>query len=1579
MDNGQPGGLLNIPITEAERAQAAQIRDDRLIPDVRISSPDSNGPSPESLYDAPPKEPQLSAPSRFPSIHAPRPVKQFGPSFSHRVGIGRQYAPITPVPEEDEPDSIRLRRVSSTSVYSIDETEAIKARLHSGETTFTTDERNLIVDAGPVPPLWTPIWLKRWFLVLFAVLFGAALLVLVLLWHFDEVNDGFYVKQGMGHYAWSYTPTIIVVVVLALWRMVDYHAKLAMPYDALQDGPIKPSESLLVDYISKFQLVSLFEAFRNSHFAVVTSVTGFVLLKVVTVFSTGLLVALPTQVAEKGASLQAKGFSANTSSSGSGLSDSASLVLPVYSYFGSAVQGSPFENGVTSSMAYSMLSVDSKKPIDNATIIGIVDVFQPSMSCTTLDVDLTTPRVVNDTNVNTAFATSSNITFNVAAGGLCAGPASVVVPADNPFTEILPGRQVTGTLQKIFCGSSNVSAYNSGGPQGVLFTMTDISNQQKLFDNATDLSGGSFAVASGVSRTISKITNVFCKPSYLMTRGELTNDTRLAGDNQAVSIVPKDGGDNNNLAGFSDWNATSVLTQASLASQVLFGDVVNDDSMSASSAIFQLMAATQGSQNIESLLNPNTLTTAAIATYKGVMAQFAHQSLRAVSTTKVDGGKITRLETRLRINDASVWTMASACGFLVLFSIALVAIAPRAVVPRDPGTIAAVATTLVRSTELNRLLRKQGASSYQNQKSALAGFEFGTAIATMASGRSAFKIVTSEGTPSNVDRKSKASSKWWLPISASIPFFGLTIVLPLATFVALELIQRRSDDHDGLYTVTDDRSTEIFSHYIPGTVTLLLAALINRLDFNVALFTPWNYLAKGNAPYRRSLINNILGRSPPYAFLQALRTRSLGAMLSIGAATAASMLTVVVSGLYYVEHYTNGGASVTLRQTDLFDLSKWTDSFSNDNGAAAMTNLIMHQNIGFPQSTFEGLVFPKLALNNSALTTNDLVTVKGLSSHVLPALQANLKCDVLGSNSIDLATEAAGDQSAYSSDMAFVTVRANLPDSCHLGGTTGTDDFILIDYSFELASGGGATFAGAQLDLLFGQGADTFGNSGEARGAYISDNPAVACPSLAFTFGKFQLNSQDTDQITTMVCYQQIQGLNANVTFLPNSTTINPSQPPVIDQSSIFEHENPLANNSGIKTFDFRIQNNLAQEMTLFNGQSGTPTSNPSSTSTFDIFFQAIINGSSPLTPASLAGPKNQDILVSAITKFYQVYMAQAISLNMRVPLSNNTTTLHRRQSQPILTTLTTSTNTPRLVQDRPTKIFLQALLLIMTILAALSWTLTKFRHVLPCNPCSIAGTMSLLAGSDLVYHPDDGVCECCGKSRRRSFGDDANRGVHDESIHAGLDEVGVEVTEGVEHEYRTQIIDDGAEWFSPSHFNLVFAGKRYSMGWWRENRAIGKRRRYGVDVGERPDGNDDGDWDLGPRRNAGTASGFQGFMTTDEGRGRGRGDRDGRGVYGHARNVSVGGDERSPDPNFDGGSDPISQRVRREEDGMKIIMMPRDEAVDVGGGGNGSDLGSGENRFYASGGLFDGPRWGPGGTQAGAEYGMRREFGGEA
>jgi hypothetical protein len=1484
MENSQ--SFLNVPITEYERAaQAARDRgrdshdsSERLLSEPRNysqessrDSRDSRNSSLDSQNGSP--QPQSLPPSRFPSMHQPAPVRQPAPAYPQRFDT-RQYAPISAIPEEDEPDSIR--HVPQTAI--VDEDDDDSSHLKP------------MISPAPTPPLWTPVWLSKWFLGLFALVFLGFLIALVLLWHFDNQNDGFHVKQGTSHYAWAYTPTIIVVFVVAAWRMVDHHSKLAMPYDALQNGPIKPSESLLVDYISKFQLVALFEAFKNSHFAVITSTTGFVLLKIVTVFATGLLLALPTNVAQDGVSLQTRDFSASSVSSSSAL-DSDALSQPVYAYYGTMAQGLPLENGVTLRRAYgSILVTPSSALDDNVTISGLVDAFIPGISCNPVDVQLTTPRIVNDTNSATAFATSSNITFDIPAGDMCTDASSVSVPADNPYTEILPARQVVGTMQKVFCGTKNASVPDSAGPRALLLTITDIKNQQTLFDNATDLAGGSFTIASDVSRTLTNMTNLLCYPSYMMRQARVTNNTQLRDSSQGVSVEIMDGSANNTLMGFSDWNATTVFASASVAAQVLFGDIVNDDTITESSAIFNLMALTRGSQNIDVLLDPEVMETAVTDTYKGILSQFAHLNLRAAGTSEVDDGKVTRQETRLRVNDVSVWTMASASGLLFLFCITLIFIAPRAVVPRDPSTIAAVATTLTRSTEVNRLLRKQGVPSYANQKNALAGFEFGTAIATTESGRTSFKIVASEGLPEEPEAPPDAALRWWLPFSATIPFVVVAVALPLGMIVALELIQERSDDQHGIYTVSDDKWTEVYSHYIPALVMLVLAALVNMLDFNIALFTPWNNLARGDAIHRKSILNNILGRSPPSAFLQAFSTGSLGAMLSILATTVASILAVIASGLYYVQHFSIDGPSISLTQTDSFSL-QWPSSFSDDNGAGAVTNLIMHQNFSYPQFTYEGLVFPKLSLDNSALTTDSFTTVSGSPSMILPGVRANLQCDVIPSDSFSLSTEAAGSGSAYPTDMAFVSVRANLPNTCFLGGSGGTDDFVIYKNNFELPAGGKKTFAGAQLDLLFGENATTYGNYGENRGQYVGDNPPVGCPSLAFTFGQFQLDSTDKGQVTTMICYQEIQGLNANVTLLPNSTAINPNRPPVVQEDTIILRTNPLANTTteSVKSFDFRIQNNLAQELTVFNGGSGTPVSDPASVTTFDIFFQGVINGSQPHDPASLAGPSNQDVLQNAINRFYQIYMAQAISANMRGPLNSLPSRLMRRQQAPLTTTSQTTIDTPRLVQDKDSKILLQVLLGIMAALTLAAYLVTKFRRVLPCNPCSVAGTMSLLAGSDLVHSPDDGLCECCGRPRRRSFGADPNR---PESIHAGPDEFGGvgEDGEGASEDRRGQVIDDGAEWFSKSHFGTVFGGRRYSMGWWRERRHIGKRRRYGVDVGERADGADDQDWELGQRRPQG--AGFSGFMVPSRlnlGIG-GRGDRDGYAPAGaRGRGLSIG------------------------------------------------------------------------------------------
>jgi hypothetical protein len=1546
MENKETHLLLDVPVTDAERARASQQQ-------LRSFQDGSSTNANARLEVQPPSN--GAAPLRFPSVHAPSGTSQPPPSVSSQridnrqdgpscpvhgpaaarnppppvpsqridnpQGVpscpvhgpagkrnppppvfsqrsdNRQFVPISPIHEEDEESSIHLRDVSTRQT--------------------NDDEGALLPSPGPVPPLWTPLWLKKWFLGVFALVFALFLLGMVLLWYYDKKNDGFKVKEGTSHYAWAYAPTVVVVLVLATWRLVDHSTKISMPFDALQDGPVKASESLLLDYISNFQLVSLLEAIKNSHLAVITSISGFVLLKVITVFSTGLLVLLPTTVKQTDTSIQARGFSANSFDPTIPLNSSTFSSIPVYAYYGTMVQGMPFDNGVTSDLAYSIITVESDSPIpEDATIEGEVSAFVPLLTCKKLDVVVDSPTTVDDSNAADALATSPNISLTIKAGDICPEASSLQVPADNPYVEITPERQILGTLQQIFCGSSNVTEPDAEGPAGFLLTVTDITYKQTLFDNATELAGGTFTIAQDVSRTLNTITNVFCNASYTITQVKLTNNTRLIDSSQAVSIQPVDDAKNNTLPRLSDWNVTNIYAQSSVSAEPLFGDVINDDTISDSSAVFSLMALTQGTQDIDTLLDADKLMTAAVQTYKGILSQYAHQMLRDADSNELQDGTVTVNQPRLRVNDVSVWTIGALCGVLALLSIALVFIAPRGVVPRDPSSIATIAMLLTRSVELNRLLRRQNIPSLQNQKSALSGYEFGTAIATSDTGRISYRIVTSEGEP-DAPIQPTTHLKWWLPISATIPFLAVTVLIPLVLIAVLEVLQRSSDKNDGLFTVADDKWTEIYSHYIPGIVMLIVAALINMLDFNVALFAPWVNLAKGNAVSRRSVLNHLLGRTPPLAFMQALKTRNLSAILSILAATMAAILTVIASGLYTVDHFTFEGPEMTLREVDSFSL-RWTDSFTSDNGAAAMLDLVMHQNQKYPQFTYEGLALPGLSLDNSAVSTDSLATASGSYSQIFDAYRGNLRCEILSPDSYNVTTEKAGSDSAYPTDMAFVTATAALPNSCQLGGSTGNESVVVYENDFVLLPDGEATFAGVQLDLLFGSNASLYGNFGEERGQYISDNPPVGCPSLAFTFGQFKLDSDDKEQVTTMICYQEIQTLKANVTLKSNSTDIDHEHPPVVQDGTVTVLENPDSNNRA-KSFDFRIENNLAQEMTLFNGGNSTPAADPSSTATLDIYFQAIIEGPDKTDPASLVGLDNQGVLQEAVNKFYQMYMAQAISANMREPVANNTSRLVRRQSSSTTLITDTTITHPRLVQHKESKILLQILLGLMTALAAAAWSITKFRHVLPCNPASIAGTMALLAGSDLCYATDEGVCECCGKSRRRSFGLDGDR-ARPESIHAGPED-----SLSDDDDERQQQIPEGAEWMRSDQFKTLFGGKRYSMGWWREQRGIGKRRRFGVDIGERADGDDDQEWELGHRRPEG--AGFENFMM------RGVGGREGRGEY-----TSLSAHGRRPS----GAGPPPGQPLTR--DGDIGYEPPRQSASrgSGGGSGGGGDAGPG-------------------------------------
>ncbi|TRX90286.1 hypothetical protein FHL15_008831 [Xylaria flabelliformis] len=108
------------------------------------------------------------------------------------------------------------------------------------------------------------------------------------------LNDGIAIPLSTSHYAWTYGSTVIITVIASLWQRVDYHCKLARPWEEMKHSSVDSSKGLRLDYISPIQIITFYRALRNHHWGTALSVLTFTLLKVVMLLSTVLLVRVPT-------------------------------------------------------------------------------------------------------------------------------------------------------------------------------------------------------------------------------------------------------------------------------------------------------------------------------------------------------------------------------------------------------------------------------------------------------------------------------------------------------------------------------------------------------------------------------------------------------------------------------------------------------------------------------------------------------------------------------------------------------------------------------------------------------------------------------------------------------------------------------------------------------------------------------------------------------------------------------------------------------------------------------------------------------------------------------------------------------------------------------------------------------------------------------------------------------------------------------------------------------------------------------------------------------------------------------------
>lgn len=141
---------------------------------------------------------------------------------------------------------------------------------------------------------WRPVWTRRSVLSVFLLCFLAMLAALEVVNIFSIRHDGLASTDMSYHYLWTYGPTAILTLFLALWNRVDYRIRQMAPWVAMhKDSSVSASKSLFLDYISPTMPEILWNSLINRDFGVTASTLVANSVTILVVVSTSLLSLVP--------------------------------------------------------------------------------------------------------------------------------------------------------------------------------------------------------------------------------------------------------------------------------------------------------------------------------------------------------------------------------------------------------------------------------------------------------------------------------------------------------------------------------------------------------------------------------------------------------------------------------------------------------------------------------------------------------------------------------------------------------------------------------------------------------------------------------------------------------------------------------------------------------------------------------------------------------------------------------------------------------------------------------------------------------------------------------------------------------------------------------------------------------------------------------------------------------------------------------------------------------------------------------------------------------------------------------------
>lgn len=1100
---------------------------------------------------------------------------------------------------------------------------------------------------GPqaAPLYWISFWLRKSTLLALTVLLIALAVSLIVLWSVNNSQNGFQLSLSTGHYAWTYGPTAVLIVILSFWRQVDYHCKLLQPWHQLGTSFAPAERNMLLDYLSPLQVTSFVRAVRYRHTPVAASIAGFAILKAIILLSTGLLVSTPVTVTESSPVKLTSTFSGaqfwdtgpdHFQSVGTGgyavAAYSNISAQPVHAYLGGLREENVMPAGIANNMAF--------QTFDTVAVPGLrslsadVAVFVPNISC-----EIARPTTRHLAKVSMAVQLNS---------ATCSIEGEHQDRLDLQTSDSLCTDEcmsfVSFNLWRVNCSQADDifsdTPIDVNFPYDFRFALLvgNVTLDPRVYDKE-------FPNRIFRKPTMHQVAAVICKVDYTMHRSTVLHD--VANDQYTIDhleLLEKF----DNLTGtkLGELIFTSLGESTSLA---VDGYELKRKPAALHPLYYVMLRTLDGHQSMDRFLSEETLQSAASQTWAGIGARFVQENfLIPMGANPTDvGGSITRMEDRLIVSGIAVWLMVVGFALVLMLTTCIMLTTRRDAVLRDPGLLSYDIMILASNPSLEELLMQSGRQRTSQLAATLHGFEFGTTI-----GDQHAMTITSDRVP-EANKKLKEKTKAWLPLAARRPMMFLTLAAPLAVIVGLEILYRVSEANRGFLDVTgSETKASYISRYISALVVLLIATCFNGLDFTIALFAPYTCLQSKPIPAERGLDLQILGKLPPIALLQSIRIRHASSFFSKLAAITGSILTIIASGLWIIDRAVILEQTVEASQLTAWDIEWFNSSSTGDGGAGVLLDQIQHGSAVMPTTIRNGVVLPEIALIKSSAgdrpnfilgstpTQNYTFEVNGL--------RPLLSCETIADEHITIQFTEEHLKELDDLERLVVDALPPLPPACQFGGKNGTDEYYNFSSSFHTGLSSHMDPIGNFYDLHLGP---WIKNSEYDYGEQVLflhrqvevDNPA-GCPSIGAIFVRSFSNDTEHNDVIALMCSQKVQQVRVQVTYSgtdTNSPTISANTASSVLESTA---RNLTNGTEGFDTFPYRVQTYLQANLTRF--RQGIRYLEP-----IDEFMDHLLFGPNGTTPQELFSQPNGAGLIEAVQTLYGKYMSLVIDMRFRQPI----------------------------------------------------------------------------------------------------------------------------------------------------------------------------------------------------------------------------------------------------------------------------------------------------------------------------------------